>query len=59
MLCGGCQQKEATVHLTMIVAKEIQNVELCEECAKVSGGDDPMLVLTELLQTVKPMPIRI
>jgi protein arginine kinase activator len=41
MLCSICKEKEATVHLTQIVGDKMQKVDLCEECAKTKGVNDP------------------
>jgi protein arginine kinase activator len=41
MLCCICKDKEATVHLTQIVGEKMQKVDLCEECAKHKGVNDP------------------
>ncbi|HEY5504827.1 MAG TPA: UvrB/UvrC motif-containing protein [Sedimentisphaerales bacterium] len=41
MLCSICKEKEATVHLTQIVGEKMQKVDLCEECAKTKGVNDP------------------
>jgi protein arginine kinase activator len=41
MLCCICKEKEATVHLTQIVGEKMQKVDLCEECAKQKGVNDP------------------
>jgi protein arginine kinase activator len=41
MLCIICKEREATVHLTQIVANKMQKVDLCEECAKQKGVNDP------------------
>lgn len=41
MLCGLCKQKEATVHLTTIAGEKMQKVDLCEDCAKEKGVNDP------------------
>jgi len=41
MLCCICKEKEATVHLTQIGGDKMQKVDLCEECAKTKGVDDP------------------
>ena len=41
MLCGICKEKEATVHLTQIAGDKVQKVDLCEECAKQKGVNDP------------------
>jgi len=35
------QGKEATVHLTQIASEKMQKVDLCEECAKTKGVNDP------------------
>jgi protein arginine kinase activator len=36
-----CKQKEARVHLTEMSQGQIKKVDLCEECAKNKGVDDP------------------
>ncbi|MDB6064473.1 MAG: mcsA [Pedosphaera sp.] len=41
MLCCICKEKEATVHLTQIAGEKMQKVDLCEECAKHKGVNDP------------------
>ena len=41
MMCCICKEKEATVHLTQIAAEKMQKVDLCEECAKQKGVNDP------------------
>lgn len=41
MLCCLCKEKEATVHLTQITGEKMQKVDLCEECAKTKGVNDP------------------
>jgi protein arginine kinase activator len=41
MLCCVCKEKEATVHLTQIAGDKMQKVDLCEECAKQKGVNDP------------------
>src|ERR1017187_9846697 len=41
MLCSICKEKEATVHLTNISGDKMQKVDLCEECAKSKGMNDP------------------
>lgn len=41
MLCCICKEREAKVHLTQIVGDKMQKVDLCEECAKTKGMDDP------------------
>src|ERR1700759_2450485 len=41
MLCCVCKEKEATVHLTQIAGEKMQKVDLCEECAKHKGVNDP------------------
>ena len=41
MLCCICKEREATVHLTNIAGDKVQKVDLCEECAKTKGVDDP------------------
>jgi protein arginine kinase activator len=41
MLCCICKEREATVHLTQIAGDKMQKVDLCEECAKTKGVNDP------------------
>jgi len=41
MLCCVCKEKPATVHLTQIAGDKMQKVDLCEECAKQKGVNDP------------------
>jgi len=36
-----CKQNEAKVHLTQIMGDKMQKVDLCEECAKTKGVNDP------------------
>jgi len=45
-----CKQKEARVHLTQMDQGKIKKVDLCEQCAKEKGVDDPTAFsLAELL----------
>ncbi|MGA2750609.1 MAG: UvrB/UvrC motif-containing protein [Verrucomicrobiota bacterium] len=41
MLCMFCKQNPAKVHLTQIVGDKMQKVDLCEDCAKQKGINDP------------------
>lgn len=41
MLCDVCKKNEASVHLTQIIDSKMQTVDLCEECSKAKGVDDP------------------
>ena len=41
MLCCACKEKPATVHLTQIVGDKMQKLDLCEDCAKSKGVNDP------------------
>lgn len=41
MLCCVCKEKPATVHLTQIVGDKMQKLDMCEECAKDKGINDP------------------
>jgi protein arginine kinase activator len=41
MVCCVCKQKEATVHLTQIAGEKMQKVDLCEDCAREKGVNDP------------------
>ena len=40
-MCCICKEKEATVHYTQIAGDKIQKVDLCEECARAKGVNDP------------------
>lgn len=45
-----CQKKEARVHLTDVKNGKVKKVDLCEECAKAKGVDDPTgFALADLL----------
>jgi protein arginine kinase activator len=41
MLCCICKEKEANVHYTQIEGGKMQKVDLCEDCAKNKGVNDP------------------
>jgi protein arginine kinase activator len=41
MLCCICKDKDAKVHLTQIVGDKMQKVDLCDDCAKQKGVNDP------------------
>ena len=41
MQCSVCKEKPATVHLTQIVGEKMQKLDLCEDCAKTKGINDP------------------
>ena len=41
MLCCICKEKPATVHLTQIVGEKMQKLDMCEDCAKAKGINDP------------------
>jgi protein arginine kinase activator len=41
MLCCVCKEREAKVHLTQITGDKMQKLDLCEECAKSKGVNDP------------------
>ncbi len=41
MLCMVCKQKEAKIHLTQMLEGKTKKVDLCDECAKAKGVDDP------------------
>ena len=41
MLCSICKQKEAKFHYTNIAGDKVQKVDLCEDCAKKKGLEDP------------------
>ena len=42
MLCSICKDKEAKFHYTNIVGDKQQKMDLCEDCAKSKGLNDPM-----------------
>jgi len=42
MKCDGCHDKEATVFLTQIVEGKMHKLNLCEDCAKEKGVNDPV-----------------
>ena len=41
MQCCVCKEREAKVHLTQIVGDKMQKVDLCDQCAKQKGVNDP------------------
>ena len=41
MQCSICKEKAASVHLTQIVGDKMQKLDLCEDCAKAKGVNDP------------------
>ncbi len=41
MQCSICKEKPATVHLTQIVGEKMQKLDLCDDCAKAKGVNDP------------------
>ncbi|MBM3848519.1 MAG: excinuclease ABC subunit B [Verrucomicrobia bacterium] len=50
MICCNCKEKEAKVHLTQITGDKMQKVDLCEECAKKKGVNEPTaFALADLL----------
>ncbi len=50
MLCMLCQKKEARVHLTDVKNGKVRKWDLCEECAKAKGVEDPTgFALADLL----------
>ena len=50
MTCCNCKDKPATVHLTQITGEKMQKVDLCEECAKKKGVNEPTaFALADLL----------
>ncbi len=49
MLCDDCQERDAVVHLTKIVAQAVTQVHLCEKCAAAKG--------IETVQTVPVHPL--
>ena len=51
MLCEGCNESDATIHLTQVVDGVVKKVHLCETCAAQNGLDvsGPM-ALTDILK---------
>jgi protein arginine kinase activator len=50
MTCDVCKTNEASVFLTQIVEGKMQKVNLCDNCAKAKGVDDPTgFALADLL----------
>ena len=49
MQCCICKEKPATVHLTQIVGDKMQKLDLCEECAKAKGINDPLFTPADLM----------
>ena len=50
MLCGICKEQEASVHLTQIAGDKMQQMDLCQDCAKTQGVNDPTgFSLTDLM----------
>jgi protein arginine kinase activator len=50
MRCYICKEKEATFHLTQIIGDKLEKTDLCEDCAKQRGVNDPAgSSLTDLL----------
>jgi protein arginine kinase activator len=41
MLCDICKQNVAKVHLTQIIEGKTKKIDLCEDCSKAKGIDDP------------------
>jgi protein arginine kinase activator len=41
MLCDICKKNVATVHLTQMIEGKTKKVDLCENCSKEKGVDDP------------------
>ena len=57
MLCCICKEKQATVHLTQIAGDKMQKVDLCIDCAKTKGVNDPTgFSLIDLLGTLSARP---
>ena len=49
MQCCVCKEKPATVHFTQIVGEKMQKLDLCEECAKSKGINDPSFAMADLM----------
>jgi protein-arginine kinase activator protein McsA len=54
MKCDLCGKNEALVHLTQDFGSTFKRIDLCEECAKKHGVNDPTgFALLDLLQQMK------
>ena len=54
MKCDLCAKTEATVHLTQTFGDKSRRLDLCEDCAKTHGVNDPTgFSLATLFETVK------
>lgn len=57
MICSQCQERDAVVHLTQIVANAVTQVHLCEKCAAERGIETsaslPAHPLGDFLQAVQ------
>ncbi len=49
MQCCVCKEKPATVHFTQIVGEKMQKLDMCEECAKSKGINDPSFAMADLM----------
>lgn len=48
MQCSICKEKPATVHFTHM-GEKMQKLDLCEECAKAKGFNDPSFTYADLV----------
>jgi protein arginine kinase activator len=57
MVCDGCRERDAVVHLTQIVESVVSQVHLCEQCAAERGIETTVAVpkhpLGDFLQAVQ------
>lgn len=54
MKCDLCAKNEATVHVTQTFGDEFKKVDLCEDCAKANGVNDPTgFSLVTLMEAAK------
>ena len=49
MQCSICKEKPATVHLGQIVGDKMQKLDLCDDCAKAKGVNDPFFTPADLI----------
>lgn len=49
MMCALCKDKEATVHLCQVEGDKTESLDLCEDCAKTKGLNDPKSISLEAL----------
>ena len=57
MLCDICKKKEATVHLTEVIDEEVNELHICETCAKAKGAQmQQHFGIADLLSSLVDLP---